>query len=102
MRSGEIKPAELFLACGELGNLPLIPAAHQEHRPEEHRKADAGQRPWPGGWPIVTVGAQTCGRQGVYHHEMSIVMEGMMLKLKLQYFGHFMQRVDSLEKTLML
>ena len=29
-------------------------------------------------------------------------MEGMMLKLKLQYFGHLMQRVDSLEKTLML
>ena len=31
-----------------------------------------------------------------------ISLEGMMLKLKLQYFGHFMQRVDSLEKTLML
>ena len=29
-------------------------------------------------------------------------MEGVMLKLKLQYFGHLMQRVDSLEKTLML
>ena len=29
-------------------------------------------------------------------------LDGMMLKLKLQYFGHFMQRVDSLEKTLML
>ena len=29
-------------------------------------------------------------------------MEGLMLKLKFQYFGHFMQRVDSLEKTLML
>ena len=29
-------------------------------------------------------------------------MEGMMLKLKRQYFGHLMQRVDSLEKTLML
>ena len=29
-------------------------------------------------------------------------MEGMMLKLKLQYFGHLMQRVNSLEKTLML
>ena len=29
-------------------------------------------------------------------------MEAMMLKLKLQYFGHLMQRVDSLEKTLML
>ena len=31
-----------------------------------------------------------------------IFLEGMMLKLKLQYFGHLMQRVDSLEKTLML
>ena len=29
-------------------------------------------------------------------------LEGMMLKLKLQYFGHFMRTVDSLEKTLML
>ena len=29
-------------------------------------------------------------------------LEGMMLKLKLRYFGHFMRRVDSLEKTLML
>ena len=31
-----------------------------------------------------------------------ISLEGMMLKRKLQYFGHLMQRVDSLEKTLML
>ena len=31
-----------------------------------------------------------------------ISLEGMMLKLKLQYFGHLMQRVDSFEKTLML
>ena len=31
-----------------------------------------------------------------------ISLEGMMLKLKLRYFGHFMQRTDSLEKTLML
>ena len=30
------------------------------------------------------------------------LLEGLMLKLKLQYFGHLMQRVDSLEKTLML
>ena len=33
-------------------------------------------------------------------HECSL--EGLILKLKLQYFGHLMQRVDSLEKTLML
>ena len=31
-----------------------------------------------------------------------VFLEGMMLKLKLQYFGHLMGRVDSLEKTLML
>ena len=31
-----------------------------------------------------------------------VFMEGLMLKLKLQYFGHLMQRADSFEKTLML
>ena len=31
-----------------------------------------------------------------------VFLEGMMLKLKVQYFGYLMQRVDSLEKTLML
>ena len=33
---------------------------------------------------------------------LAISLQGMMLKLKLQYFGHLMRRVDSLEKTLML
>ena len=33
---------------------------------------------------------------------LGISLEGLMLKLKLQYFGHLMQRADSLEKTLML
>ena len=42
--------------------------------------------------------------QPVHLKEISpgISLEGMMLKLKLQYCGHLMQRVDSLEKTLML
>ena len=42
--------------------------------------------------------------QPVHLKEISpgISLEGMMLKLKLQYFGHVMRRVDSLEKTLML
>ena len=42
--------------------------------------------------------------QPVHSDEISpgISLEGMMLKLKLQYFGHLMRRVDSLEKTLML
>ena len=40
----------------------------------------------------------------IHSEEISpgISLEGIMLKLKLQYFGHLMRRVDSLEKTLML
>ena len=40
--------------------------------------------------------------QSILKISPGISMEGMMLKLKLQYFGHLMRRVDSLEKTLML
>ena len=42
--------------------------------------------------------------QPVHSKEINpgISLEGMMLKLKLQYFGHLMRRVDSLEKTLLL
>ena len=42
--------------------------------------------------------------QPVHFKEISpgCSLEGMMLELKLQYFGHLMRRVDSLEKTLML
>ena len=40
--------------------------------------------------------------QSILKEISPISLEGMMLKLKLQYFGHLMRRVDSLEKTLML
>jgi len=40
--------------------------------------------------------------QPVHSEGDHISLEGMMLKLKFQYFGHLRQRVDSLEKTLML
>ena len=40
--------------------------------------------------------------QSILKINPGISLEGMMLKLKLQYFGHLMQRVDSMEKTLML
>ena len=40
--------------------------------------------------------------QSILKVSPGISLEGMMLKLKLQYFGDFMRRVDSLEKTLML
>ena len=46
----------------------------------------------------------TAGRsnQSILKINPGIFLERMMLKLKLQYFGHLMQRVDSLEKTLLL
>ena len=40
--------------------------------------------------------------QSILEISPGISLEGIMLKLKLQYFGHLMRRVDSLEKTLML
>ena len=40
--------------------------------------------------------------QSILKINPGIILEGMMLKLKLQYFGYLMRRVDSLEKTLML
>jgi len=40
--------------------------------------------------------------QSILKISPGISLEGMILKLKLQYFGHLMRRVDSLEKTLML
>ena len=40
--------------------------------------------------------------QSILEISPGISLEGMILKLKLQYFGHLMRRVDSLEKTLML
>jgi len=45
---------------------------------------------------------QLSSNQSILKISPGCSLEGMMLKLKLQYFGHLMQRVDSLEKTLML
>ena len=46
--------------------------------------------------------ARRCNQSILKEISPGISLEGMMLRLKLQYFGHLMQRVDSLEKTLML
>ena len=43
-----------------------------------------------------------CKEIQAVHSKGECSLEGLMLKLKLQYFGHLMRRVDSLEKTLML
>ena len=52
--------------------------------------------------PNVTWTARRSNQSILKEISPGISLEGMMLKLKLQYFGHLMRRVDSLEKTLML
>ena len=68
----------------------------------ECRRIDAFElwcwrRPWRVPWT-----ARRSNQSILKEISPGISLEGMMLKLKLQYFGHLMQRVDSLEKTLML
>ena len=67
----------------------------------EHQRIDAFQL-WC--WRRLLRVPWTARRsnQSILKINPGISLEGMMLKLKLQYFGHLMQRVDSLEKTLMV
>ena len=52
---------------------------------------------------LLNCGVQRQSNQSILKEiSPGISLDGMMLKLKLQYFGHLMRRVDSLEKTLML
>ena len=50
----------------------------------------------------IHVSVSHCCIQETLQRIFLVSLEGMILKLKLQYFGHLMRRVDSLEKTLML
>ena len=68
----------------------------------EHQRMDAFEL-WC--WRRLLRVPQTARRSNqsiLYEISPGCSLEGMMLKLKLQYFGHLMRRVDSLEKTLML
>ena len=67
----------------------------------EHRRIDAFEL-WC--WRRLLRVPWTARRsnQSILKISPGISLEGMMLKLKLQYFGHLMRRVDSLEKTVML
>ena len=67
----------------------------------EHRRIDAFELQC---WRRLLRVPWTARRsnQSILKINPGISLEGMMLKLKLQYFGHLMRRVDSLEKTLML
>ena len=67
----------------------------------EHQRIDAIELWW---WSKLLRVPWTARRsnQSILKISPGCSLEGMMLKLKLQYFGHLMRRVDSLEKTLML
>ena len=68
----------------------------------EHRRIDAFEL-WCWRRPLRVPWTARRSNQSILKEiSPGISLEGMMLKLKLQYFGHLMQRVDSLEKALML
>ena len=67
----------------------------------ERRRIDAFE-PWCWRRLLRVPWTARKSNQSILKISPGISLEGMMLKLKLQYFGHLMQRVDSLEKTLML
>ena len=67
----------------------------------EHRRIDAFEL-WCWRRLLRVPWTRTSNQSILKEISPGISLEGMMLKLKLQYFGHLMRRVDSLEKTLML
>ena len=67
----------------------------------EHRRIDAFEL-WCWRRLLRVLWTARRSNQSILKISPGISLEGMMLKLKLQYFGHLMQRVDTLEKTLML
>ena len=69
---------------------------------EEHRRIDAFELWYWRRLLRVPWTARRSNQSILKEINLGISLEGMMLKLKLQYLGHLMRRVDSLEKTLML
>ena len=68
----------------------------------EHRKIDAFEQWFWRRLLRVPWTARRSNQSTLKEINPEYSLEGLMLKLKLQYFGHLMQRADSLEKTLML
>ena len=76
----------------------LVRVGPLDHQPEELMLSNCGT----GGLLRVSWTARRSNQSILKEISPGYSLEGLMLKLKLQYFGHLMQRVDSLEKTLML
>ena len=101
------KQRHYFVNKGRLVKTMAFPAVMYEceswtNKKAEHRRIDAFE-PWCWSRLLRVPLAATRSNQSILREigpECSL--EGMMLKLKLQYFGYLMQRADSFEKTLML
>ena len=86
--------------CGSAGKESACNAGDLGSIPELERSPGEGK-----GYPLQYSGLENsmdCIVHGVKQLSVHHSLEGLMLKLKLQYSGHLMQRTDSLEKTLML
>ena len=95
-------PTKVHLATAMVFPVVMYRCESWTVKKAEHRRIDAFELwcwrrllrvPWT---------ARTSNQSILKEISSGCSLEGLMLKLKLQYFGHFMQRVDSLEKTLML
>ena len=101
-KSGEITPERMKRRSQSENNLVMCGCESWTIKKAEHRRIDGFELwcwrrllrvPWT---------ARRANQSILKEISPGCSLEGMMLKLKLQYFGHLMQRVDSLEKTLML
>ena len=102
-----IKKPEISLCRQSIVNAMVFPIVMYGYerwtiKKTEHGRIDAFEL-WH--WRRLLRGPWTAGRSNqsiLIEISPGYSLEGLMLKLKLQYFGHLMQRADSLEKTLML
>ena len=94
-------PAKVHLVKAMVFPVAMYGSESWTIKKAEHRRIDAFEM-WC--WRRLLRVPWTARRsnQSILKISPGISFEGMMLKLKLQYFGHLMRRVDSLEKTLML
>ena len=95
-------PTEVRLVKAMVFPVVMYGCEHWTVKKAEHRRIDAFELwCWRRLWRIPWT-ARRSNQSILKEIRSGISLEGLRLKLKLQYFGHLMQRVDSLEKILML
>ena len=92
-------PTKVHLVKAMVFPVVMYGCGHWTQKKAEHRRTDAFEL-WC--WRRLLRVPWTARRSNQSILKEISSLEGLMLKVKLQYFGHLMQRADSLEKTLML